>query len=190
MRKLFIVLCVLGLATAGFAADPMQMAGIQTGEKEVSANLSIMKSSGGDMDMTTWMALGSFGYFITPNIQLKGSGMVFGNDSDDVTMLNGSIGIGADYLFGSNTEYIPYVGGDILLSFSKIDMNIDTSSYGSYGSMDSSTSDTGIGFDVHAGLKQFITDNTAINYEVRYMVDSGSDTKWLMFLIGLNVYLQ
>ena len=189
MKRLCVVLCLLGLSTAVFAIDQpaTAMAGIQKGEKEISGSFSVMKNSGSDSDMTMWMLVGSAGYFITPKVQLKGSGMVFGNKADDVTMLNGSIGIGADYLFGSNMEYIPYAGGDILVTFSKMDSSFDT---GGFGGDDLNSTDAGVGFDVHAGMKQFITDNTAINYEVRYMIDSASDSKWMMFMIGLNVYLQ
>jgi hypothetical protein len=180
MKKLCVTLCVLAISSVALAVDPQAISStFQKGDKEISGNFSVMNSSGGDADMTMWMALGSFGYFITPHIQLKGSGMVFGTDASDTTMLDGSFGVGADYLFLTRRmNVIPYAGGDILVSVSKMD------------SGSTSTTDVGAGFDVHGGLKQFISDNTAISYELRVMKDSATDSTWVIGMIGLNVYLQ
>ena len=180
MRKLCAILCVLAISSAVLAADATApTANFQSGDKEISGNISIMKSSGGDFETTLWMMLGSFGYFTSPNVQLKGSCMIFGNKADDFTMIDGSLGFGADYLFEARMDLVPYAGGDILMSYSKIDV----------GGLGDET-DTGIGWDIHAGIKQFIADSTALNYEIRYMSDSASHSKWLMFIIGFNVYLQ
>jgi hypothetical protein len=180
MKKLFVVLCVLAISSVALAIDPQAISsGFQKGDKEISGNLSVMNSSGSDMDMTMWMALGSFGYFITPHIQLKGSGMIFGTKAEDTTILDGSFGIGADYLFlTKRMNVIPYAGGDILLSVSKMD------------SGSTSSTDVGAGVDIHGGVKQFISDNTAISYEIRLMRDSATDSTWVIGMIGLNVYLQ
>lgn len=188
MKKLLVMLCVCGLVAPVFGAgQPAGMSGIKAGEKELSGSFSVMSASGGDADMgATWMLIGSAGYFISDNVQLKGTGLIFGNSGGSVDMMNGSIGAGADYLFQSGMDFIPYVGGDLLISFSKVDMQSDYD----YGE-DSSTTDTSLGFDIHAGLKQFIADHIALNYELRYQMDSSdSGIKWLIFTIGLNVYLE
>ncbi|MBA4387107.1 MAG: hypothetical protein C0404_03940 [Verrucomicrobia bacterium] len=184
MRKFVAVLVACGLATQVLAAAPTTMAGIQKGEKEISGSVSVMSGSGGDADVgTTWMLIGSGGYFITDNIQVKGTGLIFGNSGNDMSMVNGSVGAGADYLFDAGLAVIPYVGGDLLISFSKVSSDSDL------GGGD--TSDTSLGFDIHAGVKQFIADHTAINYELRYMMDtSDSGTKWLILTVGINFYLQ
>lgn len=169
-----LFLLLFGFAGTASAIDTPQLPGIQQGEKEISGNISIMNNSGGDFDSTNYMVLGSFGYFVTGNVQVKGSGLVFGT-SGDSDMIMGSILVGADYLFMPTMEITPYAGGDVGVSYSKFE----------------STDDTGVGFDVHVGIKQFLSDNTALNYELRYQMDTADlDSRLIMFMIGLNIYLQ
>jgi hypothetical protein len=73
-----LLLLLFGFAGTASALDAPQLPGIQQGEKEISGNVSIMNNSGGDFDSTNYMVLGSFGYFVTGNVQVKGSGLGLG----------------------------------------------------------------------------------------------------------------
>ncbi len=168
MKKICVGLLVLVFATTATFGQ-QQGIGIKAGEKELSGSFSIMQPSEGDTG-SMWMILGSAGYFLTSQIQLKGVGMIFGTKD----MTSGIVGAGGDYLFGANVELIPYIGAGIMTSVGDLDM--------------------GLLLDVHGGIKQFISERTAINYEVKYMMSSKSDSEsgsgLLMGTVGLSFYFM
>lgn len=163
-KALFLVVPLLWGAAVAQAASPFT--GIQQGEKEIGGAFSYMKPTESGSS-SSWMAMGNIGYFLTPNVQVKGLGLVFGGGGNK----NGTVGLTGDYLFDLGYAVMPYAGGGLLFSVGDTDL--------------------GTLVDVHAGVKQFLSERTSLNYEGKYMLSlSDTSSGMLLFTVGLSIYLQ
>lgn len=158
--KLFHILVAICLVST------MAYAGIEGGEKEIGGAFSIMKPKEGD---AVWLLLGTAGYYFNPNFRLSGLAIVTGSGGDDGDT-TGIIGVTGDYLFNDGQDMIPYVGAGLSKAVG-----------------DDAGSDALV--DIHAGLKQFVSENTSINYEAKYSAitdDLGEGT--ISGTIGFSIY--
>jgi hypothetical protein len=154
---------ILSALIAVFVITTTAYAGIEGGEKEIGGAFVVVKPKDGD---ATFMALGNLGYYLSANLKL-GIVVQLNSDGDDTT---GLVGGALDYLFNTGNEFIPYVGAGV---FTMVGDDVDSDAL----------------IDVHAGLKQFIGEQSSINYELRYlaMTDEPSDGA-ILGIIGFSVY--
>lgn len=169
---------VLGLGMCGNA-----MAGVAKGDAELGAFGMIISPDDGD---ETVILGGTFGKMFTDHLQGKFS--LSASGSGDVTTM--FWGAGLDVLFGSaKSKVIPYLG-----VLGNIEM---------YSADDpvSGGSQDGVGFvlELHGGMKFFVSDRTALNFELKRRDgtltvedDFGNefdlDTKETDFVVGINFY--
>ena len=155
---------LLAIVAAGFAG--VAHAGIEQGDTEIGVSLNISEPEG-DIDGTTFV-IGSYGYAITNNVQLLGAGFIFETGGE----LFGNVGFGADYLFGdADSTVVPFVGGSYQLNVG-----------------DNDSTDF---IDLHAGLKQFISERASIDYQIQILEATDSeveDAGMTTLTIGINFY--
>lgn len=171
MRRILVGLIVLtigitichGQVTA-MTDSGQQTMGIQAGEKELGFAITGMSSDAGG---TTVMIMGSCGYFLTSHFQLKVIAMVMSYDDNTLGIFGGA----TDFIFGTSLRVAPYVGAGLLVAGGDLD--------------------TTAMIDIHGGLKHFMSEGIAINYEIKSMSDI-SDPGEMIFVstIGLNFYWQ
>lgn len=138
-------------------------------EIDFSASYSSWDANGGDMDLL--LLSGSYGYFVTENIEISGElthlDADVGVDNLEATLL----GIGGDYHFSPNSNFVPYVGG----GFNYVDAEM-----AGFGG------DDDWAWEVRAGIKQFLTDNVLVKYEVNYMEFDDLELDGINVSIGLG----
>ena len=136
--------------------------GIEGGEKEIGGAFTVMKPSEGD---TVWMLFGTLGYYMTPQVRLAALGVITGGEET-----TGIVGGTVDYLLNQGADVIPYVGAGLLTAVGD-------------------DSDSGALLDVHGGIKQFLSEKTSLNYEVKYYTSTDDTSSGvLMGTIGFSVY--
>lgn len=168
----YIGTAALALGWAGSAAA----APIGAGDVEVRGSLSMISSKAFD---TTSAQVG-FGYLITDAIQLSADLNVVRTEMDEVcfgaecvggTETSGTLGLGADYLFGAiGTGLIPFVG----LSYATNLGEGDVTDY----------------YTLRGGAKLFVTDRAFIDgrYEFQGATDSEKGDDQTLLYIGVGVY--
>jgi hypothetical protein len=137
-------------------------AGIEAGQIEIGGQLAWFKSDETDVGL----AIVNGGYMYTDQIEFKLAWIALLGD-----VSGGFINPGADYLFtGIHPTVVPYAGGGYAMG------------YGDASDLDS--------IEVHAGVKQFLTERIAIDYRFSYQspTDSAYDASQVM-LIGFSYYL-
>lgn len=154
---------LLAIVAAGFTG--FAHAGIEQGDVEIGISLNVSEPDEGD---GTTFIIGSYGYAVTQNLQILGAGFIGEAGGSEF----GNIGAGVDYLFGNaDSDVVPFVGASYQLSV------------GDFDSTDF--------LDVHAGLKQFISERASIDYQIQRLeaVDSDfSDFGSINLTIGINFY--
>ena len=127
-------------------------AGVEKGtwELAMSGSYSNLDAGGSDIDMI--QANLKAGYFTTSAFELSGMLTYLDADLDDLDLKATMLGAGADYHFGSG-DILPYVGAAIYW----VDVELED------------LSDDDFAWDIHAGLKQFVAENVAIDYRVTYV---------------------
>jgi len=138
-------------------------AGIEGGELEIGGAFTVMAPTEGD---EMWMLTAVIGYYLNPNMRLTGLGILSGGEET-----TGIVGGTLDYLFNSGNDLIPYLGAGLLTAVG-----------------DDVSSDALL--DVHGGFKQFVSENTSINYEAKYYTSTDDTSEGVIIgMIGFSVYL-
>lgn len=165
LRKLTMPLFLALFGLMSFSAQ----AGIEQGDKTVSIFGSLQSTDTAD----TIIALLSVGYFQTDTLELMGTMLLVAvsDDFSDTTVT----GFGANanlYLPGQNPDIIPYVGagGSLIL--------IDTGTF----------TDSELGINVQAGIKQFISESVTINYQLQFITADTYDAT--IASIGFTIFLD
>jgi len=163
MRKL---LTLLILTLFSMAAQ----AGIEKNDKTISLFGSFTSSDSTD----TLILQAAAGYFITDTLELQGVILQVSNDDGNGnTTTIGGYGVNANlYIPGNNPDVIPYVGagGTLILT----DFNGNT--------------DSNLGLNAQVGIKQFIKENIAVNYQAQVVSSDTYDATILS--VGFSVFLE
>ncbi|MCK4838635.1 MAG: hypothetical protein KAS94_07500, partial [Desulfobulbaceae bacterium] len=125
-------------------------------------------SGGSDSDIMLVAANGAV--FITDALAVGGNVALMAMDDgagSDITVV--TVAVEPNYHFGSGTV-VPYAGAHLgIMAFD-------------YGS----GSETEVSFGPHGGLKSFLSENTALDTQLRFTTSSSADT--LELRVGLNIY--
>lgn len=135
------------------------------GAQELSFSAQLSMPDEGEDNL---FLFGSYGFSYTDNIQAKLGLTLF--ESDGARF--GTINPGADYLFDTRSEWIPYVGGSYGLSFGDFDSDF---------------------LEVHGGAKRFLGETLSVFGELRrsQAVDTEPfDNSQTVLLVGINVYFK
>jgi membrane-associated protease RseP (regulator of RpoE activity) len=163
MRKLLILL-FLTLFSLG------AQAGIEKNDKTVSIFGAYTSSD----DSDTLILQAAAGYFVTDTLELQAVILqVASEDNVGNTTAVGGYGVNANlYIPGKSPDLIPYVGagGTLILT----DFNGMT--------------DTTLGLNAQAGLKQFLKENIAVNYQAQLVSSDTYDATILS--VGFTIFLE
>lgn len=141
-------------------------AGIEKGDKTVSIFGSFTSPDIGE-DILFVQAAG--GMFLSD--KLEGQGTVSLIDSGPFRITN--FGGNANFYFpNKNPDLIPYAGGGLALSLIEF----------------GATDETELGFNLQAGLKQFLSEEISINYQLQ-LVDAG-DFDATIFSVGFSIFIE
>ena len=140
-------------------------AGIEKGDKTISIFGSL--TSDDFSDTLTIFATG--GIFYTDVIELQGSVVLIDSGNFSQTGLGGNVNL---YLPGKNPDLVPYVGGGMQLVLSDTGVGSDTS----------------IGLNAQAGIKQFISEEIAINYQAQLLNSSNYDA--FILSVGITLFFE
>jgi hypothetical protein len=158
-----VAVIALVLVVAGTAG-----AAVKQGDKEVtfSGAYATLQTNSDNTDignLTATMLQGSFGYFVSDEIELsaKGTGAWLKIGDADTNLY----GIGADvkYHFQPGSSTVPYVGGQWVYLHGKVSGDI----------IDISDSVSGSMYGPIAGVKFFVTDSTILFVEYQYDLFTG-----------------
>lgn len=165
LRKLTTPLFMTLFALMSFSAQ----AGIEKGDKTISIFGSLTSDDYSD----TLIALAAGGYFFTDTLELQGTVLLVSSDSGgSVSSLTG-FGANANlYLPGQNPDIVPYVGAGAQLILTDF----------------SGTTDSEIGFNAQAGIKQFLSENVTVNYQGQFITSSGYDATVLS--VGFSIFFE
>ena len=163
LPKFAAVFAVLALTTFQAAA------GIEKDDKTISM-FGTFESN--DFSDTLTIAV-SGGYFLTDTLELQGVALVSSSSSGGIETVFSAYGANANlYLPGPNPDFIPYVGGGASLVL-----------------LESGTfSETEIGFNGQAGVKQFLTEEISIDYQAQFRTSSSNDS--FILSVGFSIFLE
>jgi|GEM_PF-3713143 len=177
MKKLNVILLAGIVALSSAVVGQAQ---ITQGSQEVSFSGSYFHGTRGESGNRFWHLNGTYGYFVTPQIEVLGIASLNGSRGGSTS---GHIGIGADYHFmmQGNPNFVPFAGAAYLVG---VGSHRETDGFGT--TVRRSTEDL---LEIHGGVKQFVTRNVAIKYQVGYGFDP-SDTSDAGFraTIGLSYF--
>jgi hypothetical protein len=135
------------------------------GAQELSFSEQLSMPDEGDDNL---FLFGSYGFSYTDNIQAKLGLTLFESGGTRF----GTINPGADYIFNTRSEWIPYAGGSYGLSFGDFDSDF---------------------LEVHGGAKKFLGESLSVFGELRrsQAIDTKPfDSSQFVLLVGVNIYLE
>jgi|AntRauTorcE11898_2_1112593.scaffolds.fasta_scaffold23534_2 hypothetical protein len=135
------------------------------GAQELSFSAQLSMPDEGDDNL---FLFGSYGFSYTDNIQAKLGLTLFESGGTRF----GTINPGADYIFNTRSEWIPYAGGSYGLSFGDFDSDF---------------------LEVHGGAKKFLGESLSVFGELRrsQAIDTKPfDSSQFVLLVGVNIYLE
>lgn len=142
-------------------APPSAAGSIQEGQMEVGGLFAWFKSDDFDVGLLT----ASGGLMITDQLEVRLDWTALLGDAS-----GGFLTPGADFFIPVEAPVLPYVGGGYSLG------------YGDLGDFDS--------IELHAGVKQFLTERIALDYRLRYQQPTDSDLDAMQILqVGFAYYL-
>lgn len=169
MKRVLIAVLLLLLALGQTYAFEMEEHEIEAGDIEFGGSFSLSKSMQSGSD-PVWNIFGSAGYFVSPKFEASLTASLSGAN-DNYT---GTIGGGMDFHFISEGYYMPYCGGGLGLALSKFDDETETDFV----------------FDIHAGVKNFLSEKVAINTRLGYSATFDEmDEGTLQATIGIITFL-
>lgn len=143
MKKHMIAVAI---ATSFFVASSAMAA---EGQKEISVQGSIDKTSSSGQTSSNTFVMGSLGYYYTPTLVLRGTLMVMGSESAGSDSTTTGVGAGVKYYFGESAQsaWVPFaIAGINMISM------------------------TGTGFDasgreidIGVGVSKFISENVSFD---------------------------
>lgn len=174
MKKLNALLLALAVTFSGAVISEAQ---IHQGAQEVSFSGSYFHGTRGESGNRFWHLSGTYGYFVTPQLEVLGIGELTGARGSSTS---GHIGAGVDWHFiGAGTqEFVPFAGGAFLAGIGTSDRNelgdkLDTADL----------------LEIHGGVKQFLARNIAIKYQVGYGFDpSDTSDAGIRATVGLSFF--
>lgn len=169
MKKLFKSLVLAAALAAPFGAS----AAVQQGLMEVDFSASYSSLDLYDADVDLGLFSGSFGYFVTDALEVTAALTYLHADVEgfDIDAILGSAAV--DYHFNTQSDFVPFVGGAL-----------------HYGYLDAEGfDDNDWGWEVRAGLKQFIRENIAIRYTVSYINFDDLELDGVSVGVGLAIFL-
>jgi len=185
MKKIIIFVLIIILSNIG-----VSYAQVKKGTKEIGAagTLSFIENFNFYTFVTT------FGYFVTPKIQLGLTGIgVESSSEEDIDMKTYSLGLHMKYHFYKEGQIVvPYLGGQAgIKTYPKI--NVEIEMYNDEVTETKTSTETGTSFfwGGIGGLKFFLTENISFNLEANYqnVTDEDSDvTDVLQLLFGFSTY--
>ncbi|MFP4281544.1 MAG: outer membrane beta-barrel protein [Opitutales bacterium] len=183
MKRYYIMLPILfgcsAVATSASVSQGMREIGFSGSYQNNNIDFNIGSDTDFefDGDGDTLSLTGSFGYFFTDNwqgtINATYQQMDFGDGGTDTFYLGG----GVDYHFMPQSELVPYAG--IGGAYGSVDL-------GDLGGEIGSISDEDFVVQLRLGLKQFITDNIAVRYQIDW--NQGENTESLGASFGLSTF--
>lgn len=167
MNKLIKTIAVF----AALAAPLVSYGAVQKGLKEVGIEGAFTYSDYNGGHSTDTYVAGTLGYFVTDAIEVIGG--ISLNYFDDEFGSGHSImlGAGVDYHFNTQSNFVPYVGASIF-----------------WGEYDYGTTFDDFAGEVRGGIKQFLTDNVALKYQVFYRAYDKADSEDLGVGLGLSYF--
>ncbi len=148
------VVLLVGVATLS--------AGTKAGDKTASITASVMFPEEGD---TSFMMMGSFGYFVTDAFQIEVTGMGMGSEGEYGLYFQAR----PNFHFLTSGNVVPYVGATVGVYL--------------FGNGDS-VSDFIYGGQV--GIKSFLNERTFLQLEGLYLRQSDADTGYGSITLGLG----
>lgn len=145
-------------------------AGIEKDDKTVSLFGSFTAADGAD----TLTISASGGYFLTDTLELQGVVLLVSTEDDfgNSTAVSG-YGVNANlYVPGHNPDLIPYFGGGGVLILT--DFN--------------GTTDSALGLNAQAGIKQFLTEEISVNYQAQFTTSSDYDA--FILSVGFSIFFE
>ena len=129
---------------------------IQKGDKTISLFAALISTDAND----TLFVNASGGLFYTDVIELQGTVSLLDSGSFTSTGFGGN----ANLYFpnNKNPDFLPYVGGGALLTLTDL----------------GGITDTSFGINGQVGLKQFLTENVAVNYQAQLVL--ADDTQFIL----------
>lgn len=161
LRQLPTALLITLFTLMSFSAQ----AGIEKGDKTFTISGSFQSSD--NEDFTTILA--SAGLFVSDTMEVQGTGFLIDGGGFTVTAFGGNANL---YIPGKDPDLIPYIGGGATLVI------IDSDTF----------SDTSIGFNGQIGIKQFLSENVAMNYQ--FQILSSSDYDATIASVGITIFLE
>ena len=179
------------VAVVFLVAAPGAWAGVGAGDLEAGISISLSESDStsdnpaGGGECTTTVTSGSiggtFGWFVADFLELKAAATAIrsGNENDCNPAANqpaqtyGIVSAGPDFVFGASDGGVaPFVGAAFGQSFGDSPGGIDTDYY-----------------DVHGGLKFFLTERSALELKLtRYEPTENTGSARNELALGVNVY--
>lgn len=149
MKKItYLLLLLLFLSTIVYSQ------GIERGDSEVLINAFYFTNVGTDYSYGSGNITGSYGYYFTNNLQIGiGPGLSIYTQEDEVeTDFSGQLF--TNYNFSTTAKTIPYIKGSYYQATFDIDDDRDFTDYGYV--------------QIGAGMKNFISENIALDSSVTY----------------------
>ena len=114
------------------------------------------------------------GFFLTDTLELQGIVLQVSSEDDfGNTTSVGGYGANANlYLPGKNPDIVPYVGAGAQLVLTDFNGNTDSA----------------LGLNGQVGIKQFLNEDIAINYQAQYLTSSDYDA--FILSVGISIFLQ
>lgn len=172
--KKFKILCAVMVMSLIYANTAFS--GTQAGMSELGAQITFQNVSVGDDSTQALILSGRYGYFVSDQVQLALSFAGQRTEYEDFTSTNIFVEFEPNYMFRSEADNIPYIGAHVGMIIYENDFD------------DGST----LTYGAQLGIKSFISENTAIDYQVRYTTyepdDFDESIDVLQFRIGVNIY--
>lgn len=171
MNKNKLITWALGAVIALSAT--VTNAAVRQGMWETSFSGSYSHLKVEDESVDLWLLDVKAGYFVLEPLEISVAANYLKAEVDTFDLRGIMLGAGVDYHFMTQTQLVPYVGG----ALHWVDVKV-----GGLGSEDDWA------FDVHAGLKQFVSQNVAIKYEVSYLKFDEMDLDGINVSVGLSFF--
>lgn len=169
MKNLFKSLVLAAALAAPFGASAAVQQGLM--EVDFSASYSSLDVYNADVDLGLFS--GSFGYFVTDALEVNAGLTYLHADVEGVDIDAVLASGGVDYHFNTQSDFVPFVGGALYFGYADFAGN-DGDDWG---------------WEVRAGLKQFIRENIAIRYTVSYMNFDELELDGISVGVGLAIFL-
>lgn len=164
---------IIAINAAIFAAAFTLEGAVQKGLWEVNLSGSYSSMDAGSVDLDLALATGSAGYFVTNNIEVSGMLTYMNADvlGEDLTAL--LLGTAVDFHLNTDSAFVPFVGAAIYYADAEVE---------------GLGSDDDWAWEARAGIKQFVAENVAINYQVSYIDFDKLEMDGITVSLGISFF--